>query len=152
MGEMADMILDSVDFWDEPDGIYEHKPLKCRGCGNKGLEWRKIEGIWTMMEIDGGVHTCEKYSPPIDVLKFLAKEVTKKTKEDNLWRLRERMRGPSGITQLVKTISDSDLIDLYTSFVRDDQRYYDDPPIGISFGYSREVELLKKELLRRLNK
>lgn len=153
MGEMADMLLDSWDFdYFEDDSLYESKTVCCRGCGNKDLEWRHICGRWTMMNKSGGVHTCHKYSPHIDVLKHLAEEVTRKTKEDALWRLKEKAKKRGGLTQLVNIVPDDDLIDLYTSFVKDAQRFESDPPIGISFGYDREISILKKEILKRMNK
>ncbi len=159
MGDIADMLIDQG-FEQLADGDdlgypyeypYERKRLRCKGCGKKNLEWRRIYNRWTIMEIDGGVHTCHKYSPSIEVLKVLAEEVTKKTKEDVFWNLFEKAKGRGGLTQLINIVSDNDLVDLYTAFVRDDQRYHDDPPIGISLGYKNEILTLKNEILRRMN-
>ena len=155
MGDIADMHADSL--WDHPDevfdtGYYRHtKPLKCRSCGKGNLSWRKILGRWIMMEKSGGVHTCDNYEPPIDILKIIAKENLDKEKENVIWKLKDKAKERGGLTKLINIISNEQLIELYTSFVRDDQRDIDDPPIGISFGYGKEIAFLKKEILRRMN-
>jgi hypothetical protein len=158
MGDIADMMaFDYFDFEDAGYDYYERKPpTRCRGCGSKELDWRHICGHWTLMEKSGGAHICHKYSPPIEVLKALAEEVTKKTKEDALWRLREKAKKRGGLTQLINIISDQDLLDLYAAFVKDNMPRYDDPEVGMGFGiypsYDRELSLLKNEILRRMTK
>jgi len=155
MGDIADMMaFDYDDFEDAGYEYYERKPpTRCRGCGKKDLDWRHICGYWTMMEKSGGVHTCHKYSPHIEVLKALAEEVMRKTKKAALWNLYEKAKKRGGLTQLINIVSDQDLIDLYASFVKDNISQYYEPEIGISSiipAYDMEISILKKEILRRM--
>jgi hypothetical protein len=157
MGDIADMMsFDEYDFEDGGYDYYKRQPLCCTGCGNQDLRWESICGKWIMMEKSGGVHICHKYSPPTEVLKHLAKEVTKNTKEYVLWRLREKANKRGGLTQLVNIISDQDLLDLYISFVKDNMPRYDESEFGMGFGiypsYDKEISVLKEEILRRMSK
>lgn len=155
MGDIADMHADAL--WDDPDELFDvgyyrsRKALRCRSCGKGDLLWRKVSGNWIMMEQDGRVHRCEGYEPPIESLKVIANEIIKETKEEALWKLKDKAKQRGGLTKLINIISDEQLLELYTSFVRDDQHNYDEPDIGMSFGYGREISFLKKEILRRMN-
>lgn len=155
MGDIADMHAESL--YDDHDELYDvgyyrvRKELRCRSCGKRELFWRKVSGNWIMMEQNNKVHQCEGYEPPLESLKIIANEVLKETKEETLWKLKDKAKERGGLTKLINIITDEQLLDLYTSFVKDDQRNYDDPPIGMSFGYGREISFLKKEILRRMN-
>lgn len=155
MGDIADMHVESL--YDYSDELYDvgyyraRKELRCRSCGKSNLLWRKVSGNWIMMEQDKKVHQCEGYEPPIESLKIIANEVIKETKEEMLWKLKERAKERGGLTKLINIIMDEQLLDLYTSFVKDEQRNYDEPNIGMPLSYGREISFLKKEILRRMN-
>jgi len=153
MGEMADMLLDQIDEW-EPEDWWEspRRILRCRQCGKRDLNWQNIKGIWTMFEPSGKVHICGGYEPPLEVLKEIAKNVLSKTREDALWRLREKAKKRGGLVKLIPLLPDDQLVDLYACFVRDDQRNYDEPDIGMPLNYAREIAILKGEILKRMLK
>lgn len=155
MGDIADMLIESsCDYSDElyDVGYYgARKTLRCRSCGKQDLFWRKVSGNWIMMEQDTKIHQCEGYEPPIESLKIIANEVLKETKEETLWKLKDKAKERGGLTKLINIITDEQLLDLYTSFVKDEQRNYDDPDIGMPISYGREISFLKKEILRRMS-
>lgn len=155
MGDIADMHADA--FWDDPDELYDigyyraRKELRCRSCGKRELFWRKVSGNWIMMEQDNKVHQCEGYEPPLESLKVIADEILKETRKETLWKLKDKAKERGGLTKLINIITDEQLLDLYTSFVKDEQRNYDEPDIGMPISYGREISFLKKEILRRMN-
>lgn len=158
VGDIADMIIDSCYDNDCPDELFDvgyyksRRELKCRSCNKGDLSWRKISGNWVMIENTGGVHICEGYEPPIEVLKIIANEVTKETKKNILWNLKDKARERGGLNKLINILPDEQLIDLYLSFIRDDQLTIDNPDVGMSMPcYSREISFLRKEILRRMN-
>ncbi len=161
MGDMADMIVDSC-LEDDSDELYDigyynkpRKQLKCRSCKKEGLSWRKISGQWVMMENSGAIHICEGYEPPVEVLKIVANEVISETKKNIIWKIKEKSKERGGLTKLINILPDDQLLDLYTSFVKDEQRNYDEPDVGMgipSAVYGREISFLKKEILRRMNR
>ena len=155
MGDIADMLIESsCDYSDElyDVGYYRaRKELRCRSCGKRNLFWRKVSGNWIMMEQDTKIHQCEGYEPSIESLKIIANEVLKETKEETLWKLKDKAKERGGLTKLINIITDDQLVDLYTSFVKDEQRNYDEPDIGMPLSYGREISFLKKEILRRMS-
>lgn len=155
MGDMADMIADS--WGDESDAFYDDEnktrnELKCRSCKKGNLSWRRISGTWVMMEKNESIHKCEGYEPPIEALKVVADEILKKIKEETFWKLKDEAKQRGGLTKLKNIVSDEQLIDLYSSFIRDEQRNYDEPDIGMPISYYQEISMLKKEILRRMSK
>lgn len=156
MGDIADMHAESL--YDDNEELYDigyyraRKELRCRSCGKGGLLWRKVSNNWIMMENDNKVHQCGGYEPPIESLKIVANEVLKETKEETFWKLKDKAKKRGGLTKLINIITDDQLIELYTSFVKDEQHHYDEPDIGMSIStYGREISFLKKEILRRMN-
>lgn len=155
MGEFADMLLDQC--FDEEgedafDGFRVRKDLRCNHCNKRGLAWRQIKRKWVLFEKNGNVHSCHGYEPPIDILKAIAKETLEATRKDAQWRLLDKAKKKGGIKRIINIVSDEELIDLYACFVRDEQREYDNPEVGMSIGYKNEIQLLKEELLRRMLK
>jgi len=152
MGEMADWYLEqAIDEW-EPD-YYERprRSLRCRQCGKRDLNWQLIQGVWTMFEGDK-VHICSGYEPPIEVLREVAKRVLAKTRENEQWRLFDKAKKRGGLLKLLPLLTDEQLVELYACFVRDDQRNYDEPDIGMPLNYKREIAVLKGEILKRMMK
>jgi hypothetical protein len=153
MGEFADMTLDECD-WDWEDaGLPKRKiVIACRGCKKSGLKWRRVDDIWVLMESTGGVHSCATYTPPINALKKISKEVVANVKLEELWRLKEQSKeGRDNLIKMLPVLTNAQLIDLYSCFVRDDQMEYDEPDIGMPISYKHEISLLKKEILARLD-
>lgn len=69
MGEMADLILDSVDWWEE-DGDYNpwvdgpFHPVVipcCRYCKKHPLLWRKVNGKWRLHDSETKIHICKQF-------------------------------------------------------------------------------------------
>lgn len=62
MGEMADWVNDSWDYWGPPD--YEEEPpyptyKTCRNCGEEGLVWQTHNGKWRLFTAHTGLlHNC----------------------------------------------------------------------------------------------
>lgn len=105
-----------------------------------------------MFEANGRVHICGGYEPPVEVLKEIAREVLAKTREDAMWRLRDKAKKRGGLIKLLPILPDDQLVELYACFVRDDQRNYDEPDIGMPSNYAREIAILKGEILKRMMK
>lgn len=155
MGEFADMFLDQCfDEGDEDafDGFGVRKDLRCNHCNKRGLAWRQVKRKWVLFEKNGNVHSCHGYEPPLEILKEIAKETLEHTRKDALWRLHDKAKKKGGIKRIINVVSDSELIDLYACFVRDEQSECDNPEVGMSFGYKNEIQLLKEEILRRISK
>jgi len=85
MGEMADWTIEQIQNLE--DGFYEEepdegscntfkrkKPLICSRCKESKLIWRKIKERWVIFNLDGSVHTCKGFEPPIEILREIAKE------------------------------------------------------------------------------
>lgn len=146
------MLLDQIDEWEPEYYSRPRRVLRCRQCGKRDLNWRMIKGIWTMFEANGRVHICGGYEPPVEVLKEIAREVLAKTREDAMWRLRDKAKKRGGLIKLLPILPDDQLVELYACFVRDDQRNYDEPDIGMPSNYAREIAILKGEILKRMMK
>lgn len=153
MGDMADMLIDSAfDDWSGEWSYREPKILKCKSCKKPHLVWRRFGDRWVMMEQDGSPHTCKGYSPPVEVFKELANEIRSSIKKKELWVLMDKAKKRGCIHSLLTVLPDDQLVDLYACFIRDDQRSYDNPDVGMSFGYENEMKLLRSEILKRMNK
>lgn len=149
MGEMADMLLDQIIDWDgDGENVGYRKELQCSHCNKRSLAWRKVNKKWVLFESNGNVHSCHSYEPSLDVLKLLAKDNQEIIRRDALWRLTDKAKKRGGLKKIINLISDSELIDLYACFVRDDLR----SEVGMPVSYKNELKLLKDELLRRLSK
>lgn len=150
-GEMADMLLEQALDCDG-DGFWEASPsrprkvLKCRACRKPNLIWRKILDQWVMFESDTKLHTCGGYEPPIEVLKHLASEVLTETKNGLIWRLMDKAKKRGGLLKLLPILPDDQLIDLYTCFVSDNTMD------SCKIDYEKEINLLRKELIKRMTK
>lgn len=159
MGEFADMALEQCGWGYDEDyqagldiPFHERKPLQCSSCKQTGLSWRKVNGRWIMVENTGGVHSCQGYSPPLDALKVIAKEVAAESYVESLWKLQDQLKERGSISKIANVIPDGQLIDLLICFIRDDQREHDDPVMGPPITFKCEIELLKAEILKRINK
>lgn len=145
MGDAADMLMDYDEGESDDISCYERKRrvIRCRQCGKNPLNWRKILDIWVMFEKSGKVHTCGGYEPPIEVLKELSKEVLAETKEKLQWQNLDKAKKRGGLIKLIPLLPDDQLIDLYTSFIRDS---CGDPDVE----YKNEMKVLKAEILQRM--
>lgn len=76
-GDMADFTLDSMEYWDDANGVegdffgnvmYDEttgafegpgysQPKTCRYCGARGLHWESTERGWRLFG-DDGMHVC----------------------------------------------------------------------------------------------
>lgn len=156
MGEMADLLLEQChDFdCDCPEDIFPpshfKRELRCKSCSKGNLHWRRINEIWTMFETNGSVHTCHGYEPHISVLKKLAQESLERHKRYSLWALRDKAKERGSLHKMLNVITDDQLVDLFACFVRDDQSLKDNPDIGMPLSYKNELQILRKEILKRL--
>jgi hypothetical protein len=155
MGDMADFTLDCAlhELDENSSGEYYVRPLrvlKCKSCKKPHLVWRKFNERWVMMEQDGSPHTCKGYSPPIEVFKTLADEAMAKKREKEMWILRDKAKKRGGLQKMINIITDEQLVDLYTCFVRDDQYTQINPDVGMNWGYGHEISILKTEILKRM--
>jgi dCMP deaminase len=95
MGDMADWTLDQIEndlyysnvmYEEETDSFIgpgrRKKLLKCSHCGKKPLSWKRIKNKWIIFELDGSVHLCNGYEPPLEILKEIAKTVGTQVKKD----------------------------------------------------------------------
>ncbi len=152
MGDIADMLIEQMmdeggEDWEM--GVSPRKVLKCRFCKKPNLVWRKILDQWVMFESDTKVHTCGGYEPPIEVMKEITTEVLAKTREKIEWRNFDRAKKRGGLIKLLPVIPDDQLVNLYACFISDREQCE-----GVSehSRYENEIEILHKEILRRMTK
>ena len=158
MGDMADMLLESCfdDFmgWADEFGypVRERKELRCSHCNKNKLAWRQVKKKWVLFERDGNVHSCHGYEPPLEILKELAKQTLEEARKDALWRLQEKAKKRGGVKRMINIFSDQGLLDLYMCFVRDSQIDPEEVGMKFPFQYKNELNLLREEILRRMEK
>jgi hypothetical protein len=158
MGEMADMLLEQAieGDWCEMEHWYDARPrkvLQCRACKKRNLCWHNVKGHWVLFEPDGSrLHTCSGYTPPIDVLKELAKSSINLTRMKELDKLYNRMMKAGGFRKIVNIVTDSQLLDLFVRVNREHNVEYEDVGWGRPTDYSKQLSHLRAELLKRMNK
>jgi deoxycytidylate deaminase len=103
-------------------------------------EW---DDEWDDMANDDSIFDCPVREPKVIAYKHCNKN---NLKCNDLY---EKVK-TKGIERIINVISDEDVVDLYAYFIRDDQYEYDNPDVGVSLGYDKEIRLLKKEILRRI--
>ena len=87
MGDGADYLIEQMDWCGEDDTWYEPGPirtLECKHCKSTAVKWKEIDKKWTLFDLDGNVHTCPGYEPPIEILKKILKQ---KQKNDTMEQL-----------------------------------------------------------------
>jgi hypothetical protein len=154
MGEMADMLLEQAfDEWESDEWVRSSLGINCSHCNKSKLAWRNVNRKWILFERNGSVHSCHGYEPPLEILKFLAKEALEDSRRDAQWRLFEKAKKRGSIKRMINILSDRELLDLYACFVRDDHQVYNSPNLGKSHApYKNELRVLREELLRRMEK
>lgn len=84
MGEMADLLIEQMEnmemdslYFDnlmyeaESDAYYpprSRRQIICKYCKTTPLKWRRILGKWVLFDMNGDLHTCGNYLPPIEIL------------------------------------------------------------------------------------
>ena len=62
MGDHAqDAINESVDVWSGPGARSGGRPVCCRYCLRRAVEWRRTPDGWRLHDINGGPHSCNEY-------------------------------------------------------------------------------------------
>lgn len=86
---MADMLIDQMmdDEWENT--WYEPGPMRnveCRHCHKQPLYWRQVNNSWYLFS-KNGIHTCNGYEPPIEVMKSLLKmnKINKNVSRSPVW-------------------------------------------------------------------
>lgn len=152
MGDISDILLESSFDDYEYENISERrKSVRCSHCNTNGLAWKVVKRRWVLFEINGDVHSCHGYEPRLEVLKEIASKALKNSKIDAEWRIREKAKERGGLEKLMPVITNDQLIELYACFVRDQQLEHDEPDVGKPISYKNEIQLLKNELLHRMN-
>lgn len=151
---MADWTIEqftNFDMDDVNDDFYAPpKILRCRSCGKRHLFWRKILDKWILTEADDSVHVCKGYNVPLDVLKEVAAEAQRKIKQEAEWKAFEKAKKRGSLTKMMPTLTNDELIGLYGCFVRDEQCHKSNPDVGMFFGYQKQIDMLKAEILKRM--
>lgn len=158
MGEFADMLLDQAlecdwtnwDLYDD-EPVRPRKILKCSHCKKPNLVWRSIKDQWVMFESDGKrLHTCDGYTPSMEVLKELVHRSVQSSRSKELDNLYNRMMKQGGVKRIIGIVTNEQLLHL---FVRVNQAHgveYDDIGWGGKTDYSKQIRQLKSEILRRM--
>lgn len=160
---MADMLIEQAtdgawcDAWDCMEHWYDARPrkiLQCSFCKKKNLQWHNVKGQWVMFEPNGErLHTCAKYSPPIEVLKELANASLNLSRMKELDKLYNRMMNAGGVKKIINVVTNQQLIDLFNRLNREhnvDNR--DDIGWGMTTNYSKQLAQLREEIIRRMTK
>jgi hypothetical protein len=160
MGEMADMLLEQAiegDWtnWDmfDDEPVRPPKILKCSHCKKPNLVWRHIKDAWVMFEPNGKrLHTCEGYTPNLEVLKELARRQVESSRAKALNGLYNRMMKAGGFKKIVNIVTNEQLLDLFVRVNREHGVEYDDVGWGHKTDYSKQLAQIRAELLKRMNK
>lgn len=160
MGEMADMLLEQAiesdwtnwDLWDD-EPVRERKILKCSHCKKPNLVWRHIQKNWVLFEPNGKrLHTCDGYTPSMEVLKELAKRSVESSRAKELDHLYERMMKQGGVKRIIDIVTNEQLLQLFVRVNRAHGVEQDEIGWGWKTDYSKQIRQLKEEILRRMEK
>lgn len=160
MGEMADMLLEQAlecDWtnWDlcDDEPVRPRKILKCSHCKKPNLVWRNIKNTWVLFEPNGKrLHTCESYTPPMEVLQEIVRRSIQSSRSNELNRLYERMMKNGGVKRIINMVTDEQLLQLFVRVNNAHGVEYDDVGWGMTTDYSKQISQLKNEILRRMTK
>jgi len=160
MGEMADMLLEQAiecewTNWDmfDDEPVRAPKILKCSHCKKPNLVWRRILSNWVMFEPNGKrLHTCDGYTPNIDILKELARRQVESSRAKALNRLYDRMMNAGGFKKIANIVTSEQLLDLFIRVNREHGVEYDDVGWGHKTDYSKQLSQLRAEILKRMMK
>lgn len=145
MGDAVEMLEDS--FWDGYDEEYTSQHPSCNHCGMRNLIWKQIKRKWILMDGLDTPHICDKYSPPLKILKYLAAEQMKKNKQEKWDKIIINCSRKGGLTKQLPFLNNGELLDLLEYYVRCDSG---EPDVGMDFRYKNNIKKIKQEILNRI--
>ena len=145
--------IDWDDDYEEPELGMGHfsKSIKCKHCNVNGFHWETYNNgkskFYILFDVDGNVHTCDGYEPPIQILKRIVNDKLAANNAKILNKAKER----GNLEKMLPTLSATQLVEFYACFIRDNQTHSETGWSATEF-YKEEINLLKNEIVNRINK